>query len=133
MGNDIHPTNKQDVGYRLGLQAERIAYGRKLVSSGPTYKGLELKGDQVIVKFDNLGGGLVAKGSLDKAFAILGSTGKWTWADAKIVGNTIVLSAKGVVAPMYVRYAWDEDPNAPLYNKEGLPAVPFRVEPVKQS
>jgi sialate O-acetylesterase len=133
MGNDIHPTNKQDVGYRLGLQAERIAYGRKLVSSGPTYKGLELKGNQVIVKFDNLGGGLVAKGSLDKAFAILGSTGKWTWADAKIVGNTIVLSAKGVVAPMYVRYAWDEDPNAPLYNKEGLPAVPFRVEPVKQS
>lgn len=129
MGNDIHPTNKQDVGTRLGLQAERIAYGRKLVSSGPTLKGIDLKGDEIVVQFDNAIGGLVAKGSLAKSFAVMGSTGKWTWADARIEGSNVVVSAKGVVAPMYIRYAWDEDPNAPLYNKEGLPAVPFRIDP----
>jgi sialate O-acetylesterase len=131
MAKDIHPTNKQDVGLRLGLQAERIAYGRKLVSSGPTLKGIELKGNEIVVKFDNVGSGLMAKGSLDKCFAIMGSTGKWTWADARIEGATVVVSAKGVIAPMYLRYAWDEDPNAPLYNKEGLPAVPFRIDPPK--
>lgn len=131
MGNDIHPTNKQDVGYRLGLQAERIAYGRKPVSSGPALKSIDLKGNEIIVKFDNVGGGLMAKGKLDKCFAIMGSTGKWTWADARIDGATVVVSAKGVIAPMYLRYAWDEDPNAPLYNKEGLPAVPFRIDPPK--
>ena len=133
MGRDIHPTNKQDVGLRLGLQAERIAYGRKILSSGPALKGIDLKGNEIIVKFDNVGGGLVAKGSLEKCFAIMGSTGKWTWANARIEGSTVVVSAQGVIAPMYLRYAWDEDPNAPLYNKEGLPAVPFRIDPPKQA
>ncbi len=131
MGNDIHPTKKQDVGFRLGLQAERIAYGRKLVASGPTVKRVDLKGSEIVVQFDNAGGGLVARGSLAKCFAVLGSGGKWVWADARIDGSNVVVSAKGVVAPMYLRYAWDEDPNAPLYNKEGLPAVPFRLDPPK--
>lgn len=129
MGNDIHPTNKQDVGYRLGLQALRVAYGRKLVSSGPTFKSITTRGNELVVSFENVGGGLVAKRPLEKCFAVMGSSGKWVWADARIEGAAVVVSAAGVVAPMYLRYAWDEDPNAPLYNKEGLPAVPFRTDP----
>lgn len=125
---NIHPTNKQDVGKRLALQAMKVAYGRNVLASGPTFKTLKADGDRLIVSFDNVGGGLTAKNNdLAKNFAIQGKDGAWVWADARIDGETIVLSATGVTQPVAAQYAWQNTPPASLYNKEGLPAVPFRA------
>ncbi len=126
---DIHPKNKQDVGKRLALQAMKVAYGKDIVASGPTLKSLKADGDKLIVSLSNVGGGLVAKnGPLLKDFAIQDKDGRWAWADAKIQGDTVVLSAADIASPMAVRYAWQNTPPAELYNKEGLPAVPFAAE-----
>ena len=126
---DIHPKNKQDVGKRLALQALKVAYGKDVVASGPTCKSIKAEGSNLIVSFGDVGGGLVAKkGTLLHNFAIAGQDGRWAWADAKIQGDTIVLSSAEVAAPVAVRYAWQNTPPAELYNKEGLPAVPFEVK-----
>lgn len=126
---DIHPRNKQDVGKRLALAAEKIAYGMDIVYSGPTYKFMKVDGDKIIITFDNVGGGLVAKGGLLKRFAIAEKNGKFVWADAKINGNTVIVSSPEVKKPTAVRYAWSHNPDGcNLYNKEGLPASPFRTD-----
>ena len=126
--NDIHPKNKQEVGRRLALSAEKIAYGLDVVGSGPTYHKMAVEGSKIRLSFDNLGGGLVAQGDEKlKGFAIAGEDGKFVWADAAIDGDTVVVSSPDVEKPTAVRYAWDDTPIANLYNKAGLPAVPFRT------
>ncbi len=126
---DIHPRNKQDVGKRLAMAAYKVAYNENAVYSGPTYKSMKAEGNKIRLTFDNIGGGLVAKGGELKEFAIAGPDKKFMWADAKIEGNTIVVSANGVQNPVAVRYAWANNPaKANLYNKEGLPASPFRTD-----
>ncbi len=129
---DIHPTNKQDVGRRLALNALAIAHGKDVEFSGPVYKAKEIRGNTVRLTFDHLGGGLVAKGG-DKleGFAIAGEDGKYVWADATIEGDTIVVSSPDVEKPANVRYAWADNPVCNLYNQAGLPAVPFRTDPPK--
>jgi len=126
--NDIHPLNKKDVGHRLSLAAQKIAYGEKnLVSSGPIYKSMTIKGNHAILSFTSVGSGLTAKGEL-KGFAIAGSDNKFVWAKARIVGDKVVVWNDGIKNPVSVRYAWADNPEgANLRNKEGLPASPFRT------
>ncbi len=129
---DLHPRRKELVGARLALAALHVAYGQKVVFTGPTYDSLKTDGDKLIVTFKNVGRGLVAKGDTVKGFAIAGADGKFAWADAKIEKDSVVLTSKAVSAPMYVRYAFASNPQATLYNQEGLPALPFRVEAKKK-
>ena len=126
---DIHPKNKQEVGRRLALAAEAIAYGQKIEYSGPVYKAMEIKGASIRLTFDHIGGGLVAKdGDKLKGFAIAGEDKKFVWADAVIDGDAIVVSSPTVAAPTAARYAWANNPICNLYNKANLPAVPFRTD-----
>ncbi|MBC6991166.1 sialate O-acetylesterase [Hymenobacter sp. BT491] len=130
--DDIHPLNKQDVGKRLALAAQKVAYGdTKIVASGPTFKSMQVQGKQVRLTFDNVGGGLILKdksGDYLKGFAIAGADHKFVWAKGELQGNTLVLSSDQVPAPTAVRYDWSNNPFPNLYNKEGLPAYPFRTD-----
>ena len=127
--DDIHPKNKQDVGKRLALWALVKDYGRELVYSGPMYKCMKKDGSEIALSFDHVGGGLVAKGGEPlKGFAIAGEDKKFVWADAKIEGDKVVVSSPDVADPVAVRYAWADNPICNLYNKEDLPACPFRTD-----
>lgn len=125
--NDIHPDRKKEVGDRLALAAEKIAYSENIVYSGPTYQSQTIEGNKIIISFTNTGSGLATSdGEAPAEFAVAGDDKKFVWANAKIEGNTIVVSSDEVPAPKYVRYAWADDPvNPNLINKEGLPAAPF--------
>jgi sialate O-acetylesterase len=126
--NDIHPLDKQTVGHRLALAAQKVAYGEaKVVSSGPLYQAMQAAGNKVTISFTNVGGGLMAKGGGPlKGFAVAGPDKKFVWAQARIEGNKVVVWNDQVPNPAVVRYAWADNPEgANLYNKEGLPASPF--------
>ncbi|MDR2621477.1 MAG: sialate O-acetylesterase [Dysgonamonadaceae bacterium] len=127
--NDIHPLNKQDVGKRLALAARKLAYGEEnVVYSGPVYESMETKDGKIILSFSHTGSGLMAKGGKLNAFAIAGEDNQFVWADAVIENDRVVVRSEKVKNPVAVRYAWADNPgNANLYNKEGLPASPFRV------
>jgi len=129
---DIHPRKKEPVGQRLALAAETLAYGMPIESSGPQYKAKEINGNQVILSFDHVGTGLVAKndppGDSLTGFTIAGEDKKFYAANAKVVGNTVVVSSEQVAAPKEVRYGWAAYPVVNLWNKEGLPASPFRTD-----
>jgi sialate O-acetylesterase len=139
---DIHPRNKKDVGERLALWALAKQYGKKdLVHSGPIFKSLKQEGDSLRLSFDHIGSGLMVaikegkkparedKGGKLQRFAVAGADGKWSWADARIDGDTVVVSNAKVTRPLAVRYAWSQNPaGANLYNREGLPACPFAAE-----
>ena len=129
--NDVHPLNKKDVGKRLALAAQKIAYGdKKVVGSGPIYKSMKINGNKIILSFTNVGGGLIAKGNDGlKQFAIAGADKKFIWAKAIIENNKIIVWCDEIENPVAVRYAWADNPDgANLYNKEGLPASPFRTD-----
>ncbi|MBO2011223.1 sialate O-acetylesterase [Hymenobacter negativus] len=126
--NDIHPLDKQTVGHRLALAAQKVAYGdKKVVASGPLYQGMQTAGNKVTLSFTSIGGGLVAKGGGPlKGFAVAGPDKKFVWAQARIEGNKVVVWNDQVLNPTVVCYAWADNPEgANLYNKEGLPASPF--------
>lgn len=139
---DIHPRNKQDVGWRLSQWALHQNYGRDdLVPAGPLYKSQKIEGDTIRLSFDHVGKGLMVgkKNGLEPAqedengtlgrFAISGADKVWHWADAVIDGNTVVVSSKEVSKPVAVRYGYTMNPRgANLYNKEGIPASPFRTD-----
>ena len=125
---DIHPKNKQDVGRRLALWALAKDYGKDIVYYGPQYKSMAVEGGKIVLKFDHVGGGLVAKGGALEGFAIAGEDKAFVWADAKIVGDTVEVSCPKVAKPVAVRYAWADNPICNLYNKEGIPASPFRTD-----
>jgi sialate O-acetylesterase len=127
--NDIHPKNKQEVGRRLALWALGTTYGRDIVCCGPLYKSMETQGHKVVIRFDHVGGGLVAKDSDTlRGFAVAGEDKRFVWAEAKIEGDRVVVSSADVNQPVAVRYAWASNPNCNLYNKAGLPASPFRTD-----
>jgi sialate O-acetylesterase len=129
--NDIHPLDKEDVGKRLALAAQKVAYGdEKVVYSGPIYQSMKVEGNTISISFTNIGSGLMAKGGDElKYFAIAGADKKFVWAKAKIDGNNVVVWSDQVPNPVVVRYAWADNPEvANLYNKEGLPASPFRTD-----
>jgi sialate O-acetylesterase len=139
-----HPENKLDIGERLALWALKNEYGRtNLVTSGPVLRNVALAGNTVVCTFDYVGGGLmvgskkwyeptkeVPDGKLQR-FCIAGADGKWQVADAVIKETTVILSSPTVASPRKVSYAcWQNPEGANLYNKEGLPALPFHVEDV---
>ncbi len=124
--DNIHPTNKQDVGLRLALAARAIAYGEKIEYSGPTFVHAAREGSVLRAWFDHTTGGLKAKSGTLKGFEIAGADRKFVAADARIEGTSIVVSNPTVAAPVYMRYAWADNPDCNLYNGEGLPASPFR-------
>jgi sialate O-acetylesterase len=128
---DIHPRNKQDVAYRLSLAARKIAYAQDIVYSGPTYNSYKIDGNKIIITFKNTGSGLVAKDKYGylKGFAIAGEDKKFVWAKAVIDGDKVVVWSNDINNPVAVRYAWADNPDdANFYNKEGLPASPFRTD-----
>ena len=128
--NDIHPKNKLDVGKRMAIWALKDVYGRKLANA-PKFKKAEIKGDKIILTFDDVGGGLRIKdGERLDEFAIAGADKKFVWATAKIVGkNKIEVSSPNVSQPVAVRYAFNSNPKHPnLTNDSGLLASPFRTD-----
>jgi hypothetical protein len=125
---NIHPKNKQTVGKRLGLWARAEVYGETIPSSGPLPAGHEVKNGSIVLKFTHTHGGLKSKEPELKGFAIAGADRKWVWAAAKIQGDTVIVSSPEVKAPVAVRYAWADNPVAPLTNGAGLPASPFRTD-----
>jgi sialate O-acetylesterase len=127
--NDIHPLNKSAVGERLALAARSLAYGETdLVASGPLFQSMEAQGDRLIVHFDYVGSGLVAHGDRLGGFAVAGADRVFHWASAKVAGDTVVVTSTDVKQPMFLRYAWADNPApANLYNVEGLPASPFQA------
>lgn len=128
--NDIHPGNKKDVGIRLALGAEKIAYGKNIVHSGPLYQSSKIEGNKIIISFSNTGSGLITNDDEElRWFAIAGADKKFVWANAKIESGNVIVWNDDIQNPMYIRYAWADNPDgANLYNKEGLPASPFRTD-----
>lgn len=127
---DIHPANKRDVGLRLARWALAKNYGRGGLPSGPLFSGMRIGPEgRVTCSFNHVGEGLVSKGGTLHHFAIAGRDRVFHWADAVIVGETVVVRSERVSLPMAVRYAWSDNPEGcNLYNKEGLPASPFRSD-----
>ncbi|MGH7621657.1 MAG: sialate O-acetylesterase, partial [Gemmatimonadaceae bacterium] len=128
---NLHPRDKQDVGARLALVARRVAYHQPVVASGPTYRSHTVRGDTVIVDYSGASGGLTTRtpGQRVGGFAVAGSDRHFVWADAKIVRGRVYVWSDRVASPVAVRYAWANDPlRANLYNKERLPAAPFRTD-----
>lgn len=138
---NVHPKDKVDVGHRLALLARKIAYGEELVASGPLYKDYTVEGEKVRINFTNTGGGLiiaqapwrppqVAPLPTDRliGFFIAGEDKSWVEADAQIEGDSVMVSSPKVTKPVAVRYAWANSPRCNLYNKEHLPASPFRTD-----
>ena len=139
---DIHPKNKQDVGSRLAQWALHQTYAKQdLVPSGPLYKSHSIKGDKIHLSFNHIGRGLIIgkktglapteeiKDGTLKHFSIAGPDKKWHWAHAQVVGDQVVLHSPEVKNPVAARYAFTMNPaDANLYNKDGLPAGPFRTD-----
>lgn len=128
---DIHPTNKQDVGKRLAALALNRIYNKRMIDSGPSYQSMKIEGNKVIISFENIGGGLMTndKNGIVKGFEIAGNDQKFYPANARIEGNTIIVSSEKVSSPVAVRFGWIGDASANnLFNKEGFPAVPFRTD-----
>lgn len=127
--NDIHPERKKEVGERLARLAKKIVYNSSIVAGGPLYRSYRREGDKIRLSFDNVGSGLktIDAGPLAE-FAMAGADQKFVWAHAEIAGDEVVVWNESIPHPMYIRYAWADNPiNPNLYNKEGLPASPFEV------
>lgn len=126
---DIHPRKKQPVGARLALAARAIGSGEKLAYSGPVYRSLKVDGSRIVLRFDHVGKGLEARDGELKGFALCGEDRKWVWAKAEILpDNTIAVSSPDVAQPVAVRFGWADFPVVNLWNKDGLPATPFRTD-----
>lgn len=125
---NLHPPFKWEVGRRLALVALAKTYKKKVVYSGPRYKSMHVNGNQVELEFTDTDGGLISN---DKKplnwFTIAGTNGRFVIADAVIKGNKVIVSSKEVAAPVAVRFAWNEAAQPNLFNKSGLPAMPFRT------
>lgn len=126
--DSIHPTEKEPVGNRLAYCALALNYGEKIPYQGPTFTSAELLPTAIRLHFAHAEDGLVVKGNKPEEFEIAGDDHMWHWADAHIVGTTVVVSSSEVQHPKAVRYAWQSNPAATLYNQAGLPAVPFRTD-----
>jgi len=125
---DVHPKDKKTVGERLALIALANEFRHPVEFSGPVYKRMKIEKSAIRVSFTHIDKGLVAKDGDLVGFALAGADRKWHWAEAKIAGDTIVVSSKDVPSPIAVRYAWAANPACNLYNAAGLPAVPFRSD-----
>ncbi|HWA93077.1 MAG TPA: sialate O-acetylesterase [Terracidiphilus sp.] len=126
--DSIHPKEKKPVGDRLGLCALAGYYHKHVVDSGPTLKRVERLPDEIRLHFAHADGGLAVRGPKLGEFSIAGNDQVWHWADARIEGDTVIVSSPDVPHPKEVRYAWQSNPEATLFNGAGLPAGPFRTD-----
>jgi sialate O-acetylesterase len=139
--DNVHPDNKVHTGHRLALVAREKVYGEKVVGSGPLYRDHSIVGGTVRVRFTGIGGGLVVGSApwhpagvqplpVDKllGFYIAGADQKWVEAEARIEGDSVVISSPAVSSPVAARYGWAASPHVNLYNREGLAAAPFRTD-----
>ena len=126
--DNLHPKDKRPVGERLALCALAKHYGKDVVYSGPTLASVEHVPAAIVLHFAHADGGLVVKGDKLEEFEIAGDDHKWYWADAHILGDTVIVSSSQVPNPKEVRYAWQSNPAATLFNGAGLPAAPFRTD-----
>lgn len=127
--SDLHPTYKWKVGERLALLALAHDYHKNVVYAGPTFKTASTKGNKIEVEFSNTGKGLVSNNQqpLDW-FAIAGADEKFVPAKAEIKNNSVIVSSDAVESPKYIRFGWNEAAQPNLFNKDGLPAVPFSTD-----
>ena len=126
---DVHPHRKLEVGQRLGWWALGTIYEQPLTYSGPLYRSIEIEGKEARIHFTHVGDGLESRSESElRGFAIAGADHKFHWADARIDGDTVVVSNPTVANPVAVRYAWADSPRCNLFNKNGLPASPFRTD-----
>jgi sialate O-acetylesterase len=126
--NSLHPGNKQPVGDRLARCALARYYGKHVVDSGPTVASVERLAHSIRLRFKSVNDGLVAKGGRLDGFIIAGRDRKWHRAEARIEGMAVIVSAPDVPHPTQVRYDWQSNPPATLFNGAGLPAGPFRTD-----
>ena len=126
--HNLHPPRKAEIGQRSAVWALGTTYGEKIVYSGPIYDSMQIVGGEIKIHFLHRGTGLEARGGTVKGFSIAGADRKFHWANARIEGGSIVVSSPDVMSPVAVRYAWAGSPECNLYNKEGLPASPFRTD-----
>ena len=126
--DNLHPKDKRPVGERLALCALAQHYGKKVIDAGPTLASVERLPGSIRLHFAHADGGLIAKGGKLEEFSISGDDRKWYWADAHIEDDTVVVSSPLVPSPKEVRYAWQSNPAATLFNGAGLPATPFRTD-----
>ena len=127
---EIHPIRKLEVGHRNALAARALVYGEKTVASGPIYKSCQPAGGKLRLTFDSIGGGLIVKGDKLVGFTVAGTDRKFVPAEAVIDGDTVLVSAPAVASPVAARYGYEQcvKPVCNLYNKEELPASPFRTD-----
>ena len=125
---NLHPPRKAEVGERLALWALATTYGKKSEYSGPLYQSMHVEGNEVRISFQHVGSGLQMHGDALNGFIIAGADKKFVRATARIDGNTVVVSSPEIATPAAVRYAWADSPECSLFNKEGLPASPFRTD-----
>ena len=122
--DDVHPTDKVDVGLRLARAARVLSYGESIEYSGPLFRQATPEGASIRTWFDHAAG-LTAKGSEVTGFEVAGADGKFVPATARIDGATVVASSPAIPEPVFVRYGWANSPQCNLFNSEGLPASPF--------
>ena len=127
----LHPTDKKPIGIRLAYLALKQTYKKEFVDYGPRYRSHRVDGNRIVLEFDSIGSGMVAGRDwpLD-SFAIAGEDCRFHWAEATISGNKLIVSSPQVLNPVAVRYAWAMNPSKRnlLYNREGIPASPFRTD-----
>lgn len=129
--DNIHPSNKLDVGERLALVAQKFDNHQEIISSGPVFHSMEIKADTISLSFSEIGNGLFTNDIYGyvKGFAIAGNNQRFYWAKASIKNNRVYLNSDKVKMPVAVRYAWADNPlDANLRNMEGLPTAPFRTD-----
>jgi sialate O-acetylesterase len=126
--NNIHPKDKKIVGERLASCALAKEYGEKIPCDGPTFASMEHLAGALKLRFSHTDGGLTVKGDKLEEFSIAGEDHKWHWADARVEGNSVIVSSAIMPHPQAARYAWQANPEATLFNGVGLPAVPFRTD-----
>jgi len=128
--DNVHPTDKVDVGHRLALAAQSLSYGERVNYSGPLFRQATPEGAAIRVWFDHAQAGtpakgLTAKGGALTGFEVAGADGKFVPATAKIDGDTVVAQSDAVMEPRFVRYGWANSPQCNLFDGDGLPASPF--------
>ncbi len=126
--SDVHYRNKQPIGERAFKAAMNLAYGKNIEYCGPIYTSMKVDGEKIVLDFNHIAGGLTQKGDTLKGFVIAGADKKFYFADAKIKGKTVEVSSKNVPQPVAVRYGWADFPSVNLFNKDGIPASPFRTD-----
>jgi sialate O-acetylesterase len=125
---DIHPRNKQIFGARLANAALSTVYGRDVPYRGPDFISSQVESNTVRIKFDSHGGLVCKGGEVLKGFSIAGPDHHYVWADAKIEGETVVVSSPQIPKPVSVRYGWNNSADWNLFNAAGLPASPFQTD-----